>query len=99
MVKGRSEIMKIRFRLFANFREAAKQKDVEVNASGDTISDAIGALLARYPAMEPMLFQDGKLKQYVNVLLNGQAVKNDQIASAKVKEGDEIALFPPVSGG
>ena len=49
--------------------------------------------------MEPMLYQDGSLKQYVNVLLNGQAVKGDQIASVNVKEGDEIALFPPVSGG
>jgi len=104
MVKGRSEIMKIRFRLFANFREAAKQKDVEIAVSdatdgGATISDAIKALLARYPAMETMLYQDGHLKQYVNVLLNGQTVKGDQIASVNVKEGDEIALFPPVSGG
>ena len=100
MDKGRSEkVMKIRFRLFANFREAAKQKDIEVAVSGNTISDAIKALLIRYPAMEPMLYQEGKLKQYVNVLLNGQAVKGDQIASVKVKEGDEIALFPPVSGG
>lgn len=99
MVKGRSEIMKIRFRLFANFREAAKQKDVEIAVSGDTISDAVQALLARYPAMEPMLYQDGRLKQYVNVLLNGQTVKGDQVAATRIKEGDEIALFPPVSGG
>lgn len=92
--------MMIRFRLFANFREAAKQKDVDVAVSGgNTISDAIKALLARYPAMEPMMFQDGRLKQYVNVLLNGQAVKGDQVAMIDVKEGDEIALFPPVSGG
>jgi molybdopterin synthase sulfur carrier subunit len=99
MVNGRSDIMKVRFRLFANFREAAKQKDVEIAVSGNTISDAIKALLARYPAMEPMLYQDGRLKQYVNVLLNGQTVKHDQIGSATVKDDDEIALFPPVSGG
>jgi sulfur-carrier protein len=91
--------MQIKFRLFANFREAVKQKDVEIAVSGNTVSDAIKALLARYPAMEPMLYQDGCLKQYVNVLLNGQTVKGDQIASVKVNEGDEIALFPPVSGG
>jgi sulfur-carrier protein len=91
--------MMIRFRLFANFREAAKQKDVEIAVSGNTISDAIQALIGRYQALEPMLYQDGRLKQYVNVLLNGQTVKGDQIASVTVKEGDEIALFPPVSGG
>ncbi|MGA9138971.1 MAG: ubiquitin-like small modifier protein 1 [Methanocella sp.] len=91
--------MKVRFRLFANFREAAKQKDVEIAVGGNTINDAIRALLVCYPAMEPMLYQDGRLKQYVNVLLNGQIVKGDQTASVTVKEGDEIALFPPVSGG
>ena len=46
-----------------------------------------------------MVYQDGHVKQYVNVLLNGQTVKGDQLASTPVKEGDEIALFPPVSGG
>ena len=91
--------MKVKFRLFANFREAVKQKEVEISFAGRTVSDAIQSLVAQFQGLEPMLYQDGRLKQYVNVLLNGQAVKGDQIASTPVKEGDEIALFPPVSGG
>jgi molybdopterin synthase sulfur carrier subunit len=91
--------MKVKFKLFANFREAVRQKEVEVATEGNTVGDAIRSLIVQHPQLEPMVYQDGRLKQYVNVLLNGQTLKGEQVASAPLKEGDEIALFPPVSGG
>ncbi len=91
--------MKVKFKLFANFREAVRQKEVEIATDGKTVGDAIRSLIALHPQLEPMVYQDGRLKQYVNVLLNGQTLKAEQVASASLKEGDEIALFPPVSGG
>jgi molybdopterin synthase sulfur carrier subunit len=91
--------MKVKVKLFANFREAAKQKEVEVVTAGGSVGDIIRSLISRYPGLEPLLYQDGRLKPYVNVLLNSQAVRGDQIESRKVDEGDEVALFPPVSGG
>lgn len=91
--------MKVKVKLFANFREAAKQKEVEVTTSGNYVSDAIKALTTRYPNMETLLFQDGKIKPYVNILHNGQSLKGEDGLKASLKEGDEIALFPPVSGG
>jgi molybdopterin synthase sulfur carrier subunit len=91
--------MKVIFKMFANFREAVRQKEVEVATDGKTVGDAIRSLIAQYPKLEPMVYQDGQVKQYVNVLLNGQTVPGSQLAAVPVKEGDEIALFPPVSGG
>jgi molybdopterin synthase sulfur carrier subunit len=91
--------MKVRFKLFANFREAVRQKDVELNTDARTAGEAIRSLVLQFPKLEPMVYQDGRLKHYVNVLLNGQTVKGDLVDSTPVKEGDEIALFPPVSGG
>ncbi len=92
-------MMKVKFKLFANFREAVRQKEVEVASDGKTVSEAVRSLVTQHPRLEPMVYQDGRLKQYVNVLLNGQTVKGDQLASTPIKDGDEIALFPPVSGG
>lgn len=91
--------MKVRFKLFANFREATRQKEVEIATDGKTVGEAIKALSAAYPNMETLLFQDGRLKQYVNVLLNGQSLAGDEGLKTAIKDGDEIALFPPVSGG
>ncbi len=70
--------MKVRFKLFANFREAVRQKEVEVASDGKTVSEAVRSLVTQHPRLEPMVYQDGRLKQYVNVLLNGQTVKGDQ---------------------
>ncbi|CAJ36816.1 ubiquitin-like small modifier protein 1 [Methanocella arvoryzae] len=91
--------MKIKVKLFANFREATKQKEVEISPEGDSVKAVIKGLVTKYPNIEPLLFQDGALKPYVNVLHNGQTVKGEEGLTAKIKDGDEIALFPPVSGG
>ncbi|HEY3273351.1 MAG TPA: ubiquitin-like small modifier protein 1 [Methanocella sp.] len=91
--------MKVKFKLFANFREAARGKEVELEIKGDTVDDAIQGLLARYPALAPMTLQDGKIKPYVNILLNAQKISSTEGLMSHLKDNDEIALFPPVSGG
>ena len=91
--------MKVKVKLFANFREAAKQKEVIISPAGETVGDVIEGLAAQYPAIRPLLFQDGRLKPYVNVLHNAQTLKGEDSLNRKVQDGDEIALFPPVSGG
>jgi molybdopterin converting factor small subunit len=35
----------------------------------------------------------------VNILLNGKTIKDQGGVASHVKAGDEIAIFPPVSGG
>jgi len=88
--------MKINVKLFANFREVTRTKDVSLEVRGETVRDAIDALVSAHPGLGPLMLHDGKVKPYVNVLLNGQTVKD---TSAQIKENDELALFPPVSGG
>jgi|AGTN01.2.fsa_nt_gi MoaD family protein, archaeal len=90
---------KVKFKLFAGFRLAAKNKELDVVSSGKTVGDAIDTLKTEYPDLGNLLFQDGHLKQYVNVLHNGQALRGADSLETTIKDGDEIALFPPVSGG
>ncbi len=87
--------MKINVRLFANFREVTGRKDLSLDVDGGTVMDAISSLLASYPGLRPLMLHDGALKPYVNVLVNGKTAAQ----SDKIKEGDELAIFPPVSGG
>jgi len=87
--------MKLNFRLFANFREVTGKKDLSLDVKGDTVMDAISSLIASYPGLRPLMLHDGALKPYVNVLINGQTAG----PSDKIKENDELAIFPPVSGG
>ncbi len=87
--------MKISVRLFANFREAVGKKDLALSMNGDTVMAAVLAVIALHPALGPLMLHDGALKPYVNVLVNGKKAES----SDKIKDGDELAIFPPVSGG
>lgn len=91
--------VKLKVKLFANFREVTKNKEVEVNVKGDTVRDVVSSLVADYPKLEPLMLTDHQIKPYVNILLNGQSVRDESGLASKIKEGDDVAIFPPVSGG
>lgn len=92
----------MQWKLFANLAEAAgvRRTDVDVS-SGATVGDAFSALLDRYPDLEAeVLDDDGELRDHIQLLRNGRNpfVTADGLET-ELKDGDELALFPPVSGG
>ncbi|MBI4590008.1 MAG: molybdenum cofactor biosynthesis protein MoaE [Candidatus Rokubacteria bacterium] len=81
--------MKVHVRLFARFREAAGRDRVELELpEGGTVEAAWTAVVERYPVLSPYrphtLFAVGN--DYVN-------------PEHPLRTGDEVCLFPPVSGG
>ena len=81
--------MKVEVRLFARYREAAGHDRVEVDLpEGGTVETAWDAVSKRFPA----------LRQYRPFTLF--ALRNDYVpADHTLGDGDELCLFPPVSGG
>ena len=81
--------MKVQVRLFASYREAAGRDLVELELpEGGTVEAAWAAVAERYPALRPYrphtLFAVGQ--DYV-------------LPEHPLSPGDEVCLFPPVSGG
>lgn len=92
------------WKLFADLAEAAGDRRVSVPVGADdTVGDALDALLEDRPALaERVLDEDGDLRSHVNLLRNGRNVHTEgdgEGLSTPVDDGDELALFPPVSGG
>ncbi|WP_254528068.1 ubiquitin-like small modifier protein 1 [Natrinema gelatinilyticum] len=90
------------WKLFADLAERAGNKQVTVDASaGDTVGDALEQLLDDAPALEDrVLDDDGELRSQINVLRNGTNVLVEAEGLETELDGDdELALFPPVSGG
>jgi sulfur-carrier protein len=90
------------WKLFADLAELAGEKRVAVDAEpGDNVGDALSALLATRPALEErVLDEEGDLEEHVNLLRNGKNVfTQGEGLETGLEEGDELALFPPVSGG
>ena len=92
----------MQWRLFANLAETAGAKRVDVPATaGDTFGDAFEQLLEAHPELEDEVLDDeDELRDHIRVLRNehNPFVKDDGFDTV-LEEGDELALFPPVSGG
>ena len=90
------------WKLFADLAEHAGERHVTVEtAPGETVGDALEALLDAHPALRNrVLDPDGELRSQINVLRNGKDVRSQEAGlETELEEGDELALFPPVSGG
>ena len=81
--------MQIRVRLFATLRQLAgwSQQSLEL-PDGATLDAALAAIDQRFPALTI-----GRRTFYAAV--NQEYAKGDQV----LHDGDEVAIFPPVSGG
>lgn len=92
----------MQWKLFADLAEVAGEREVAVDVpAGATVGDAVDALIASEPALaDRVLDDDGTLRDHINVLRNGTNVRTQEEGLATVLEpGDELAMFPPVSGG
>ena len=92
----------MQWKLFADLAERAGDRHVTVDVEpGATVAEALDALLADREALaERVLDDQGELRSQINVLRNGNEIHSQEAGMETVlEEGDELALFPPVSGG
>lgn len=78
---------------FASIRERldCEQEALEAGASITCVGDVVAALVARHGALWQRVLQDER----VLVAVNQDVGNKDSL----VRDGDEVAFFPPVTGG
>ncbi|MGZ5520836.1 MAG: ubiquitin-like small modifier protein 1 [Halobacteriota archaeon] len=84
-------------RLFANLREIVGNPRLVFEAS--TIREVLTTLRAEHPALQPLLCEDGEVRPYITILINGKNMRDMESLATILSDGDEVAIFPPVSGG
>lgn len=81
----------IKVLFFASLRERLRCDELSLTAVGIArVEDVLAALLREYPQWQELLMQPAPL-----AAVNGTLATRD----AAVSDGDEIAFFPPVTGG
>jgi sulfur-carrier protein len=72
--------------------------EVEVEAA--SVQGVIDALEARFRGMKSRLCdEDGRLRSYVRVFVNGEDARTLGEARASVKPGDSVSIVPAIAGG
>jgi molybdopterin synthase catalytic subunit len=81
--------VKVRVKFFSVHREVVGKKELEIELRGKTsINEVLKLLITDYPKIR-------KLMDSTIISLN----HNNANGSELLKDGDEVALFPPVGGG
>ncbi len=64
------------------------------------LSQMIDRLESDYPGFkERLLDEEGELRYFVNIYVNGEDIRFDQGLRTAIKSGDEISIVPAVAGG
>ena len=91
--------MSIRVRIPAPLRGVTDGSS-EVEVDGGSVADALGALEQRFPQIRQRLRDDeGELRRFVNLYVNGEDVRFLQGLQTGLKAGDEVSIIPAVAGG
>jgi molybdopterin synthase catalytic subunit len=80
----------ITVKLFALLKDRAGRDEIQIPFSAGTVTDLLRQLSAAYPALSEMV-SPGRIM----ISVNQEFVKQDAV----VRDGDEVALMPPFSGG
>jgi MoaD family protein len=90
--------MSIKVQIPTPMREQAGGS-AEVEVSGGTVKAALDDLIQKYPALGAKLFDNGRLRPYVNVFVNDEDIRYLDDLDTPVKAGEIVALIPAVAGG
>ena len=72
----------------------------KVTVEGSNLNEIIGSLDDQYPGIKARICNDqGDLRNFVNVYVNGEDVRFLEGLQTATKTGDEISIVPAVAGG
>ncbi len=90
--------MSVKIEIPSPLREHTGGK-TEVAVAGATVQAALDDLVKQYPAIGPKLFDNGKLRPYINLFINDEDIRYLDEMQTAVADGNVVAIIPAVAGG
>jgi len=94
--------MKVTVKFFTTLREITGKRKEEIKSSEDL---TVGKLLEELSKKHDRQFinyvydEAGKVRSYLQFLVNGRSITTMQGFKTRLREGDSVAIIPPVGGG
>jgi molybdopterin synthase sulfur carrier subunit len=91
--------MSVTVRIPTPLRKITNELDV-VSGDGGTLGACIEGLEGQFPGLkERLVDEDGEIRRFVNVYVNGEDVRFQEGINTPLKAGDEVSIVPAVAGG
>ncbi len=94
--------MRITVKFFTTLREITGKREEEVEAFKPiTVKELLSRLSEKYGKkfVDYVYDENRKARNYLQFLINGRSATTLQGFETKLKDGDKIAIIPPVGGG
>ena len=88
---------KVKFKFFATLQEAGRE--VEVEFEGSTLRDAFEALFSSFPGLRDRIMENDRVRDFYKIFVNGRDIQHLKNLETEIKDGDVVAVFPPIAGG
>lgn len=96
----KASIPKVKVKFFLSIREVFQEKEREIELErASNIRELLDLLCNTYEQRQRIFDQSGQIRADVTILKNGRHIYFLDGIQTKLKEGDTIAMFPPVYGG
>jgi len=96
----KEEKMSVTIRFFAQFGELLGTDISAEPTSGGALADLIKEVASKNKEGYDAIFdKNGAFREFVIIMRNGKRLDTAHAENARVADGDEIAVFPPVAGG
>lgn len=93
-------MVKIRIPGILNSITKTKLVEIDIGQEDITVKQVIAELSRVYgPEFERKILEDGKLRRFVNIYLNGEDIRYLNGLDTEVKNSSELSILPAVSGG
>jgi molybdopterin synthase sulfur carrier subunit len=72
----------------------------KVSGSGATVAELLDSLEEAYPGLsERVREEDGQIRRFVNIFVNGSNIRELDGGETALKPGDEVGIIPAMAGG
>jgi sulfur-carrier protein len=73
--------------------------DAQVTVEGGTVGAALDDLVTKHPDLKQHLFNEGELRNFVNIFLGDEDVRFLEGLDTEIDNDDSLRIIPSIAGG